>query len=76
MTETSISTTCAVRASLAATKGRKPPKLVHKLVFSMPPGTPPAKVVGAVGNLARERFWGQHRYALTLHTMNLTRMSR
>jgi len=29
------------QANLAATKGRKPPKLVHKLMFSMPPGTPP-----------------------------------
>jgi hypothetical protein len=56
------------QATLAATKGRKPPKLVHKLMFSMPPGTPPDKVLGAVRNFAREEFWGQHRYALTLHT--------
>lgn len=56
------------QASLAATKGRRPPKLVHKLMFSMPPGTPPDKVLGAVRNFAREEFWGQHRYALTLHT--------
>src|SRR6202035_2786370 len=53
---------------LAATKGRTPPKLVHKLMFSMPPGTPPDKVLGAVRNFAREEFWGQHRYALALHT--------
>ena len=56
------------QATLAGTKGRKPPKLVHKLMFSMPPGTPPDKVLGAVRNLAREEFWGQHRYALALHT--------
>jgi len=56
------------QATLAATKGRKPPKLVHKLMFSMPPGTPPDKVLGAVRNFAREEFWGQHRYAFTLHT--------
>jgi hypothetical protein len=56
------------QSTLAATKGRKPPKLVHKLMFSMPPGTPPGKVLVAVQNLAREEFWGQHRYALTLHT--------
>jgi hypothetical protein len=56
------------QATLAATKGRKPPKLVHKLMFSMPPGTPPDKVLGAVRNLAREEFWGQHRYAFALHT--------
>lgn len=56
------------QATLAATKGRKPPKLVHKLMFSMPPGTPPRKVLGAVRNFAREEFWGQHRYAFALHT--------
>lgn len=56
------------QATLGATKGRKPPKLVHKLMFSMPPGTPPNKVLGAVRNFAREEFWGQHRYAFTLHT--------
>jgi hypothetical protein len=56
------------QTTLVATSGRKPPKLVHKLMFSMPPGTPPDKVLGAVRNLAREEFWGQHRYALTLHT--------
>ena len=36
------------QATLAATKSRSPPKLVHKLLFSMPPGTPPGKVLGAV----------------------------
>jgi hypothetical protein len=56
------------QAALAATKGRKPPKLVHKLMFSMPPGTPPDKVLGAVRNFARDEFWGQHRYAFALHT--------
>ncbi len=56
------------QASLAAVNGRKPPKLVHKLMFSMPAGTPPDKVVAAVRNLAREQFWGQHRYAFVLHT--------
>lgn len=34
----------------------------------MPPGTPPQKVLAAVRNLAREEFYGQHRYALALHT--------
>jgi hypothetical protein len=56
------------QGELAATKGRKPPKLIHKLMFSMPPGTPPDKVLAAVRNFAREEFWGQHRYAFTLHT--------
>ena len=56
------------QATLAGTKGRQPPKLVHKLMFSMPPGTPPDKVLGAVRNFAREEFWGQHRYTFVLHT--------
>jgi hypothetical protein len=56
------------QATLAATMQRKPPKLVHKLMFSMPPGTPPDKVLGAVRNFAREEFWGLHRYAFVLHT--------
>ena len=56
------------QGELAATKGRKPPKLIHKLMFSMPPGTPPEKVLAAVRNFAREEFWGQHRFALVLHT--------
>ncbi len=56
------------QSKLAATKGRQPPKIVHKLMFSMPAATPPDKVLGAVRNLAREQFWGQHRYALALHT--------
>jgi hypothetical protein len=37
-------------------------------MFSMPPGTSPDKVLGAVRNFAREEFWGQHRYAFVLHT--------
>jgi len=56
------------QGSLAAARGRNPPKLVHKLMFSMPPGTPPQKVLSAVRNFAREEFYGQHRYALVLHT--------
>jgi hypothetical protein len=56
------------KATLAPTKSKTPPKLVHKLMFSMPPGTPPDKVLGAVRNFAREEFWGQHRYAFVLHT--------
>jgi hypothetical protein len=56
------------QAMVASTRGRKPPKLVHKLMFSMPAGTPPDKVLAAVRNFAREEFWGQHRYAFVLHT--------
>jgi Relaxase/Mobilisation nuclease domain len=48
--------------------GRKPPKLVHNLVFSMPKGTPADKVLQAVRVFAREKFALQHRYAMALHT--------
>ncbi len=41
------------QATLAGTMGREPPKLVHKLMFSMPPGTSPDKVLGAVRNFGR-----------------------
>lgn len=53
---------------LAAGSGREPPKLIHKLMFSMPPGTPSEKVLCAVRNFAREEFALQHRYAFVLHT--------
>ena len=43
-------------------------RLVHKLVFSMPPGTPPDKVLGAVRVFAREEFALRNRYAMVLHT--------
>ncbi len=56
------------QAALSGGQGRKPPKLVHKLMFSMPAGTAPDKVLAAVRNFAREEFWGQHRYAFVLHT--------
>lgn len=44
------------------------PRLVHKLVFSMPAGTPPQKVLAAVHGFAREEFGLRHRYAMALHT--------
>jgi hypothetical protein len=47
---------------------RRPPKLVHNLIFSMPPGTSPTKVLAAVRRLAVNEFALQHRYALVLHT--------
>jgi hypothetical protein len=56
------------QSGLAAATSRRPPKLIHKLMFSMPPGIPPDKVLGAVRNLAREQFALQHRYAFVLHT--------
>jgi type IV secretory pathway VirD2 relaxase len=47
---------------------KKPPKLVHKILFSMPAGTPPKKVLEAVKNFAREEFGAKYRYAMVLHT--------
>ncbi len=47
---------------------RKQPKLVHKMIFSMPAGTPPNKVLAAVKDFAREEFGAKHRYAMVLHT--------
>jgi hypothetical protein len=55
------------RADLEAGSGRSA-KLVHKLMFSMPAGTPPEKVLAAVKNFAREEFALKHRYAMVLHT--------
>jgi hypothetical protein len=51
-----------------AARGGGSTKLVHKLMFSMPPGTPPVKVLAAVKNFAREEFGLRHRYAMVLHT--------
>jgi hypothetical protein len=55
-------------SEFAKTRGRAAPKLVHKLMFSMPPGTPPQAVREAVRNIAREEFALKHRYAMVLHT--------
>jgi MobA/VirD2-like, nuclease domain len=52
---------------LTGTNGRVP-KLVHKIVLSMPPGTPAKGVFEAARNFAREEFALKHRYALVLHT--------
>ena len=55
-------------ANLDARPVRRPPKLVHKVLFSMPPGTSPQKVLDAVKSFAREEFGLKHRYAMVLHT--------
>ena len=46
----------------------KPVRLAHKIVFFMPLGTSPDKVLSAVQNLCREEFALKHRYAMALHT--------
>jgi type IV secretory pathway VirD2 relaxase len=55
------------QSDLDARRSRSP-KLVHKLMFSMPAGTSPEKVLTAVKNFAREEFGLKHRYTLVLHT--------
>ena len=47
---------------------RKPTKLVHKIIFSMPAGTPPDRLLAAVRDLAEKEYAPKHRYALALHT--------
>jgi hypothetical protein len=48
--------------------GRKPARLVHNVILSMPKGTSPEKLLLASRDFAREQFALKHRYALTLHT--------
>jgi hypothetical protein len=56
------------KINLTPNKPREPPRLVYKLIFSMPAGTPPEKVHAAVRNFAREEFALKHRYVMALHT--------
>jgi Relaxase/Mobilisation nuclease domain len=56
------------KINLTPNKPKQPPRLVYKLIFSMPAGTPPEKVRAAVGNFAREEFALKHRYVMALHT--------
>ena len=54
-------------STLTSAAGRAP-KLVHKIMLSMPPGTPAKGVLEAARNFARGEFALKHRYALVLHT--------
>lgn len=56
------------KINLTPNKPKQPPRLVYKLIFSMPAGTPPEKVQAAVRNFAREEFGLKHRYVMALHT--------
>jgi len=47
---------------------REPTKLVHKMIFSMPAGTPPEPLLAAVRDFARKEYGFEHRYALALLT--------
>ena len=56
------------RAAYRGVAGRKPKKLVHNIVLSMPKGTPASAVLSASRAFAREQFALKHRYAMVLHT--------
>jgi hypothetical protein len=56
------------KLNLTPNRPKEPPRLVYKLIFSMPAGTPPEKVQAAVRNFAREEFGLKHRYVMALHT--------
>jgi Relaxase/Mobilisation nuclease domain len=56
------------QSDVSAVWGRKPPKLVHKLMLSMPPGTNLQAVLAGARNFLREEFALKHRYAFVLHT--------
>ena len=52
----------------AINEPRRPPKLVHNIIFSMPPGTHSGKVLEAVRRFAVNEWALKHRYAMVLHT--------
>lgn len=54
--------------TLGAGRRQTPPRLVHKLVFSMPAGTNPERVLLAAQKFCREEFALKHRYVMALHT--------
>ncbi len=56
------------RSPYGGQPGRKPAKLVHNIILSMPAGTPPAGLLAASRAFAREQFALKHRYAMALHT--------
>jgi Relaxase/Mobilisation nuclease domain len=56
------------RSPYRGAPGRKPSKLLHNIVLSMPAGTPPEKLLAASRSFAREEFALKHRYLMVLHT--------
>ena len=55
------------RSKVGPNGERKAPRQAFNIVLSMPPGTPPEKVLKAAKKFAREEFAHQHRYAMALH---------
>jgi hypothetical protein len=58
---------CRTR-ELRSRPGIARPKLVHKVVLSMPAGTPSDGLLRAARAFARETLGAKHRYAMVLHT--------
>jgi hypothetical protein len=56
------------KAPYRGKSGRRPEKLVHNIVLSLPQGTDPRKLLFASREFVREQFALKHRYALVLHT--------
>lgn len=56
------------RMPYAGKPGRKPVKLVHNIVLSMPAGTSPQGLLAASRAFARQQFALKCRYAIVLHT--------
>ena len=56
------------RFELTVPRGRRLPKLVHKIILSMPRGTPSQGLLAAARHFLREQFGIAHRYAFVLHT--------
>ena len=55
------------RRQVVGGPARRPAKLVHNIVLSMPAPTDPDMVLAAARKFARQKF-AQHRYAMVLHT--------
>jgi hypothetical protein len=56
------------RSPYRGVPGRRPAKILHNVVLSMPSGTSPPKLLAASKAFAREQFALKHRYAMVLHT--------
>lgn len=56
------------RMELTVPLDRRPPKLVHKIILSMPAGTSPQGLLAAARAFLREQFGIEHRYVFVLHT--------
>lgn len=55
------------RLELRVPRGKRLPKLVHKIILSMPRDTPSQGLLTASRNFLREQFGSAHRYAFVLH---------